>query len=469
MVNVLKNYQPKAVGEDTNTSADLLNNVISRKKIIVDPGKNTVKVLVLDELNEIKHFYAFPAKLNDIEKFVTETPKEGQFFIKIKNGKKVIPLNKKEEPRYYDKFYVLGNGAKSVATTSDKNTPHHRLCIYTAIHQFVEDGEEIDLIIGYPTDNYGNAQLRKNYIDGVLKAEGVMNNKGDEPVAPGTISLEVNGVFKTFYIREVDVFQEGLGFLTLKYLNNQAQQEAANGKKEVKRKKPTPEILQTIFVDIGGYNINLHVREGSAYTDHTSLDKVGINILHKELKSAFRSKITDGVFLDRIENIDWNEAISTGKILGRTEIAGINVTEFLENTIDSFIRNKVVQEIKDRFYVDIVENEQIALVFLGGGSLRLQPYLESILADKVENNTLSFSPVPLWDNVLSYAFLYFSKKAKLVDRSKPLNNDEIAFLTHLQTTCVALVEQGSEDKFIQEHMYKSSCSSIYTENFVANY
>lgn len=466
-MNVVKQFQPKTIGEQEN--ANLLDVLTSRKKIFVDPGKNTVKVLVLDELNEIKHFYAFPSKLSDVRKFATETPKEGQFFIKVKNGRKVMPLNKKEEPKYYDRYCVLGNGGASVETESDKNTFHHRLCIYTAIHQFVEDGEEVDLIIGYPTDNYGNSDLRKNYIDGVLKGNGVMNVKGDEPVAPGTISLEVNGVLKTFYIREVDVFQEGLGFLTLQYLAYQAQLEAINGKKDSKRKKNTPEILQTIFVDIGGYNINLHIRENGAYTQHTSLDKVGINILHKELIEAFRNEISDGAILDKIENIDWNEAISTQKILGQTEIGSLDVAEFLLVTIDSFIRKHVVEEIKQKFYKDIIKNEHIALVFLGGGSLRLQPYLESILDEKAENGTLSFSPVPLWDNVLSYAFLYFTKKSQLVKSNTLSAEDQQALINHLQTTCLALVENGSNVGFIQEHLFKSSCSSIYSENFVANY
>lgn len=469
MVATVNGYKPKCIGQTKMSFEELCKDLTARKKIIVDPGKNTVKILVLDENNNIIYFYSFPSLLEPVARFTSDTPLDGQYFVTIKNGKSIPTEN--GEQRYIDRNYILGTGASSeyIEIEADKNTFHHRLCILTAIHQFVNDGEEVDLIVGYPTSNYQNADLRNQYIDSIMRGEEIVDVLGEENLAPGTIKLTVNGCEKTFYIRDIEVFQEGLGHLTLQAARikevEEKQKQKAKAKKQIKPVN-TNEDLTTIFIDIGGYNINLHVRKKGTYTDHTSLDKVGINYLHDDLKRAFRSQITDGSLLSRIDTIDWGHVIETNTIFGREDIGGINVYTFLYETIGYFIDKKVIRAINKELDLNIGNNDQIELVFLGGGSKRINRFIDHELEGKKKKGLISFSPVPVWDNVLSYAFLYFNKKAELLMKSGipkaewDRHMNEMYSLT--TTTRYVIASDCSNEEYVKKATFKPSFNSIHS-------
>lgn len=470
MVATVNGYKPKCIGQTKMSFEELCKDLTARKKIIVDPGKNTVKILVLDENNNIVCFYSFPSKLEPVNSFASDTPLDGQYFVTIKNGKSVPTSNGGQ--RYIDNKYILGTGASNeyIEIEADKNTFHHRLCILTAIHQFVKDGEEIDLVVGYPSTNYRNADLRNQYIDSIMRGEEIVDVLGEENLAPGTIKLTVNGCEKTFYIRDIEVFQEGLGHLTLQANRIKERQMEVNAKKTKAKKQATPVNqnvpLTTVFIDIGGYNINLHVREKGTYTDHTSLDKVGINFLHDDLEKAFRSQIKDGTLLSRINTIDWNHVIETNTIFGQENIGGIDVYTFLYETIGYFIDKKVIRAINKELYLNIDNNDQIELVFLGGGSKRINRFIDHALESKKKKGLISFSPVPVWDNVLSYAFLYFNKKAELLMKSgipkEEWDRHMNEMYSLLTTVRYVISSDGSNEEYVKNATFKPSFNSIYS-------
>ena len=99
--NMINGYRPKAL-DKMKTFGEMFQDLKSRKKIIVDPGKNTVKILVLNENNEILYFYSFPSKLDNPMFLPADQPKEGQFFITIPNKIKT------PSGRLKDAYYILG-------------------------------------------------------------------------------------------------------------------------------------------------------------------------------------------------------------------------------------------------------------------------------------------------------------------------------------------------------------------------
>ena len=461
---MINGYRPKAL-DKMKTFGEMFQDLKSRKKIIVDPGKNTVKILVLNENNEILYFYSFPSKLDNPMFLPADQPKEGQFFITIPNKIKT------PSGRLKDAYYILGEqvnpGDGKVEFKADKNTFHHRLCVLAAVHLFVEDNEDVDLVVGYPSENYKNENLKNDYVNSILMGDEISNLEKSELIPPGTITLNVNGKVKTFHIKNVTPYQEGLGQLTIHHtrymsLANEAQKKGKKTKES--QSKFLDSDITTIFIDLGGYNANLHMRKGEVYSGHESVDKIGVNILEKKyLIPFFRRAIKNPAILEKIKDIDWHQVIGSGKIFGQTELDGLKVEELLEDAIMSFIERELIPEINQVYDKDIVEDEQIALVFLGGGSARIKPFLEYAFKDKLEKGLVSFSPAPLWDNVVTYAFLYYGGLAQKL-HSVATENDGVQLeeaKKHFNLIRSSLVVNGGKQEFISQHAFKSQVK----ENF----
>ena len=105
--------------------------------------------------------------------------------------------------------------------------------------------------------------------------------------------------------------------------------------------------------------------------------------------------------------IDYNEAILTGKIFDIGAIEGFSdSTAFINNVVQNFIKKEIVSELASRGYNINVQGQHI--IFTGGGSLLLQPYLENLLQGNKSN--LIFSKSAKWDNCLSYTIKAFQEQ-----------------------------------------------------------
>lgn len=324
--------------------------------IVVDPGKRNVKVFDIVD-GTIRYAFNFPSMTKLVPSFNGyESAGEMQFRFE-----------------HEGECWLVGevvNGDYSYDIT--KVSRHHQVCIYAAIARLIEDGDMVNLIIGFPSSDFKNEETFEEYKN-LIHGEA-----GKE------IEVYLNNERKAFTIRDFAIYPEGMALYTRQISESQSE------------KKEAYHVL-----DIGGQNVNyrLYSKTGNS-SDAYSLDEAGMNFLHKDLRKALRDSI-NGNLID-LRAIDFEEVIEMGEIPNVEQVKGFETPkDFINYHVEQFITNKIEKGI-----IDSVNLKQKGhkIIFTGGGALRLKPYLEALYHMNSEN--LIFSPHPIYDNCASYLISY---------------------------------------------------------------
>ena len=305
----------------------------------------------------------------DFDKIVVVDPGKHQYRIEY-NGQK----------------YLVGEGIISDYNfETTKNNIHHQVCVYTAIANFVtEANEKIYLIVGYPSSDFANLDQRNEYVKMLS--------------ATGKISFTLNEEEKEFEIVNVSVKPEGVAM------------------------KPRVEKIgqqKVRSVDIGGENINYRFYDEKGNTlESLSLDGAGVNHLESFLKTKLRKFIN--VDLIDVDYINYLGGVVTCdlKEVKDDDLMGYNNShEFMEDAIAEFIELKVLGGLRAKGINLHLRGDKI--LFTGGGSVLLRPYLEDVLKNNRDN--LVFSDTAYWDNCISYAIKDIGDRCKMLPGDKKVN------------------------------------------------
>lgn len=346
----------------TQTSPSKMLRFKNEHIIIVDPGKNGVKIFNVEEGN-IEHVDLFPSKSIQVSTFLGRES----------NGKQTqLEYNK-------EKFLVGDVPNGSFNFVPSKVDPHHQHCIYSAIAKFVKPGEKITLLVGFPSSDFQNINEINKYRHMILgyptTAEQV-----------GKIDLIANGKAINFEIEHLQIFSEGMATYTR--LTNATKPEAFH------------------VIDLGGENLNYRFyNEAQNSSNPVSLDQAGMNHLETEFKKALR-KVVD-VRRINVDAINIQQAILTRQIPNVTELAGYESVEaFVSAVVHLFITQNIESKLPE------VNFEQIGyrFIFTGGGSLLLRSYFEERYPANASN--FIFSKRATWDNCASYLISYVLEKAR---------------------------------------------------------
>lgn len=345
------------------------------KIIVVDPGKNAVKIFAFTPNYELIKRYCFPSKTMKKRTFADiDGSSEDQYKIEL-DGEK----------------FVVGDGIiNNYNFETTKNNNHHKLCIYTAIANLVEkENEKIYLILGYPSSDFTNNKQKEEYID-LIKPQN----------SEKAVNLNINGVEKSFTIEDIAVFPEGIAMRPRMY----------NEGKDVH------------IIDIGGQNINYRDYDARGNTLNSfSLDNAGINHLEEYIKNQLRKFVRADIIA--VEAIDRLKAIEDERI---NEIDEINTeenpllnayntsAEFMEDSVLTFMEQSALGQLLSRG-INLYQRGKL-IVFTGGGSIILRPYLEKLLPNNKGN--MYFSTTAQWDNCISYVVKDLGERGKRENKIK---------------------------------------------------
>lgn len=328
------------------------------KIVVVDPGKNEVKSFCFSNNGTLELVNSFPSKTEEIieERFLEEDSSLRQYRLEL-NGH----------------YYMVGEGVDTTYNTElTKNTLHHKLCIYATIADFVtEPDEEILLVLGYPSTDFQNNFRREDYQRLIY---------GDKD---GFIEFVQNGEPVSFQLANVIVLPEGQAMLP--------------------RMTEVDDYYSLYVLDIGGQNVNFREFDNKGNAKNAfSIDVAGVNFLERALEAELRRAIENPNV--NFRGIDYNQAILEGKITDIGAIEGFSdSTSFITHVVQNFVKKEIMDELSVRGYNINARGQHI--IFTGGGSLLLQPYIEDLL--KGNKTNLIFSKSAKWDNCLSYTIKVF--------------------------------------------------------------
>lgn len=236
-------------------------------------------------------------------------------------------------------WYLISESAKAKKTTN-KITEEKKVLLARALYSLVEDeNEEIDIATLLPLSQYINKDNRQQFID-LLQDDYVVENP--------------NGAVKTFTVKSVEVYCEGYSSLAT----------------------DTNLLKMPIFlVDIGGVDASGVYVFGSPKIDRMFTIEKGMNVFHEELARQITSKTLKSC-TEQDAQLHFNNYESS--------------TEEMKTLIDDFanryIDKNIMEQLNDKGYDPSIHK----LIFVGGGSVALQKYLEdrgaAILKDALTSN-----------------------------------------------------------------------------------
>lgn len=348
-------------------SFDLKNKI--DKVVVVDPGKNAVKTFAFSYNYDLIKRYCFPSKTMKKRTFADiDGSSEDQYKIEL-DGEK----------------FVVGDGIiNNYNFETTKNNNHHKLCIYTAIANLVEkENEKIYLILGYPSSDFTNNKQKEEYID-------LIKPKSKDK----SVTMIVNGKLKSFIIEDISVYPEGIAMRPRMY----------NKGKDV------------YVIDIGGQNINCREYDSRGNTLNSfSLDKAGINHLEEYIKNQLRKFVRADII--SVEAINVLKAVEKERLLEIDEINTVEnpllnaystSAEFMEDSVLTFMEQNALGQLLSKG-VNLYQRGKL-IIFTGGGSIILRPYLEKLLTNNKGN--MHFSTTAQWDNCISYVTKDLGERGK---------------------------------------------------------
>lgn len=241
--------------------------------------------------------------------------------------------------RYEGEDYVIGDTNQTVNTNTNysKMDLTHKLTLWTAIHQAIDCDTVIEtLYVGMPIGTYYNRDYREEYKK--FYKEGV--------------SIAVNGVMKKFYVKNVIVLPESVGWI---FTN---QHDGLIG-----------------IVDIGHTTV-----DASVYQDCSPLLGTEFSSVHGA--SYFKTKLRDELnnrLLMNIQPYQIDEIIKKGLYGSRHDEA----KEITNEVKTAFLRKIVIQMVEHGW-----ELGSMKIVFTGGCSLILKDVIEEYEDFVVSENCL---------------------------------------------------------------------------------
>lgn len=303
------------------------------KKVVVDSGKYGTKAIGRNSNGELQRVY-FQTKMDPTQETFT-----------VANESFVINIDGEN--------YLIGKNASRNDSDTSKTKELHRNAIYTAIHQLVNDKDEVALVVGCPISIYTEKENREEYEQFLMESNNV--------------DIVVNEVRKSFKIVDVNSLPESSGYV-FKHM------EQFIGK-------------IVAVVDIGGLNANCCIYEGVDMLPNTDFTyNLGVNVLRNDLKKMLNKK-----FQSNLSDKQAEEAMNERQIRVNPEKSKKLINEFLLGHVE-----KLREAMKENQW-DI---HNLEFVFVGGGSILLAEEIKAIFGDEV---TISQNAV--WDNVEGFGEL----------------------------------------------------------------
>ncbi len=234
--------------------------------------------------------------------------------------------------------YRIGEGATHDSFVETKTEDIHKICTYTAVSQFADNGDEVTLGIGCPLSIFINPTARNEYAKFI---------KGD-----GNVTIQVNGVLHSFTITKVCVFPESSGIV---YLHFDRYKDSTVG-----------------VIDMGGLDTN-----GSVYKNLTPqlsslfTVRLGGKVMHKVLLDTLNSKLGLDVPLQPYQ---MDGIVRDGYVMNRR----FPEKEALSRKLIAEYKRSYVQEVYDACVKHDWSLDTIPLVFIGGTSLALKDEIKEV-------------------------------------------------------------------------------------------
>ena len=248
---------------------------------------------------------------------------------------------------FEDEMYTIGEDEGFYATEIDKiNDKSFKLCLYTAIARAMRNSNEeiIQLVTGLPAQYF---KEQKDKLIKSLKGQQVSIKIGTTPD-----SLE----FKEFIIKDVIVFPQSAGVLVT---------------------DPKSLVGDTCVVDIGGFTVDVSYFSNRKFKKPYTLE-LGMNILAASIVGMIKSKYQVSYDILAVDNI-----LNTNVII-KNGIA-INIKEDLDRELKKHVK-KILNRLKGIPEYNISQH-----IFIGGGAVRLQEFLNTVVAcDTVYTNARAF-------------------------------------------------------------------------------
>lgn len=339
---------------------NILNSTQNILNISADLGKNEFKGFSFDTNGHIKKYVNFDSrKRNVISSHVySSNSNPNKFKVEYENQRFEIGDN-------------IENG--SYSNENSKVNNHHKLCLLVGVGLLVEtDNQVVNVCAGLPSSHISNMSERKAFEEMLKDHEGK------------SISITINGEYKTFMINSIKSEPEGLATLPrLELMLNNVSEDIA-------------------VIDIGGHNFNLRLFDEFGYSlddRGVSEESVGINTLINNFKTELISNLKNR---DRkISNNDIKRFILNRDLDDDIELLSFEGSN--SDFVSSFVKNYIEEYITNRLssYSIKINAKGMKYLFTGGGSALLKPYIEEMYPNNIDS--FYFSQTSKWDNCISFA------------------------------------------------------------------
>lgn len=247
---------------------------------------------------------------------------------------------------------MIGKQAETVDYEKDKAKFLHKVSIFTAISQLVEDGTTVKIAVGCPMDLFNNVEERKFFRDFLLEDKEV--------------NMMVNGKPHSFFLKDAQIFPESAGIVLRRY-------------------EDYKDRLVGV-IDIGGLNINGSVYDrGDILKSTCFTTNMGANVMLNDLRLHLNQE-----FKSNIQDWQMESVIQDGFIRKDKEKSAAVLNSYLKKHINDIM----TEALKRNWDVDNME-----IIFTGGGSMLLKDQIKEVFTEaEISRNAV-------WDNVEGFGFV----------------------------------------------------------------
>ena len=209
---------------------------------------------------------------------------------------------------YNGKNYLLGAQAETGSATSSKAELLHKVATYAAIHQLVDNNDEVFVIIGCPLAICENKTKKEEYLKFIFP----------DP----EVTLTLNGTTKHFTVKKVMIAAESSGVIAI-----------------------DPDYRKGLIgvIDIGGLNINCCVyHDGYSVISTLFTDNYGSNVFKENLKKALFVKYGEDIpdyLMDTVIKCGYLPDNTSAD--GKTPGSEILIEDFKMSHIQAIIHNSL--------------------------------------------------------------------------------------------------------------------------------
>lgn len=300
-----------------------------RRKLGIDTGKYATKAV----LKRSKDFNSEDKYL----KFISRMDDRDTDFGLLNGNVYMVEFNGKK--------YRIGENATYDSFLETKAEDIHKLCLYTAIAELVDNGDTVQVGIGCPLSIFVNRAEREKY------QKFMMSDR--------EINIKVNGRNHNFIIEKVIVLPESSG-VVYTYFD--------------KYKNRTVGVI-----DIGGLNTNCGVYANIAPRVETFFTtRLGGKVMRKHLLDLLNEKLGLEVPL---QDYQMDEVLKQGFVRNRRDYS----KEALSRQIIHDYRLTHIREIYDECIRHGWSMDTMDLIFIGGTSLSLMEEIKEVF--RVEDDS----------------------------------------------------------------------------------